>query len=584
MTRVEKSTDGKIVSSVYAACLFALTLGFFAPSSIFFPNRLEFSPTYTEILGYLIPVTAALGLLLTVLLFLLPRRIFSRGVSLMVALSVLLWFQGNVLKWEYGVFDGRDILWGGKVWCGVIDSLVWCLFLCVAMIKPGFFRKRLKTITHALLLVQGISLGFAVSQAPAAEGRLYLKIDRQEKYVFSERKNAVLMVLDTFQTEIFQEIIKEDHDIKHLFRDFIYFRNSLGGYPTTWPAVPLILTGKYYDNSHPFSEFKKEVFGPASLPAILKRRGFRVHLFPFANSIFLRKELASNIIRKQRADPVVFRDVLFIYDIALFRNLPHFLKSLVIRNQQWLLRNLVSMDEQPVRGKKPRRDPRRRLLFFHEMPEQVKVDGKAPTFKFYHLQGVHPPLHLDRECREIPSANDRKHYKNQAVCMLRCVGKWLEVLKKNNIYENTLILIIGDHGPGNWGITDINPVEGQETKLDARSKKLRIVKSGALPLILIKPLSGTSKDGLTVSDRPVSLGDIARTVAVELGIGEQLPGESMFNVPEHGSRERRYFYYKGFNIQSSGYFKEMAEYRVRGFSWHDGAWSGPVGIHASPDQ
>ena len=262
MTKVEKPRESKIIASAYTAFLFSFTLVFFAPSSIFFPNRLEFSSTYFEIIIYLILTAAGMIILLMVSLNLLPERMFPRGVSLMVALSLLLWLQGNILKWNYGIFDGRDILWDGKIWCGVIDTTVWCLFLGIALFKPAIFHNRLRNITYALILIQVISLGYTVSRAPQAEGRLFLKIDTRPKYTFSANKNVIILVLDTFQTDVFQEIINEDESIKRVFRDFVYFRNSLGGYPTTWPSVPLILTGRYYINSRPLSEFKKEVHLP----------------------------------------------------------------------------------------------------------------------------------------------------------------------------------------------------------------------------------------------------------------------------------------------------------------------------------
>ena len=96
------------------------------------------------------------------------------------------------------------------------------------------------------------------------------KIDSSNKFVFSKENNVIILMLDTFQSDVFQEIIVEDESYKDIFEGFIYYRDTLCGFPTTIASAPNFLTGQYFDNSISYPEFlKKAYLSSNSIPMVL---------------------------------------------------------------------------------------------------------------------------------------------------------------------------------------------------------------------------------------------------------------------------------------------------------------------------
>ncbi len=70
----------------------------------------------------------------------------------------------------------------------------------------------------------------------------------------------------------------EDEKYRDMFDGFTYYRNTVGGFSTTYPSVTLILSGKYYDNSVPIKDFIKNTSLNNSIPVVLKQNGFRTSI------------------------------------------------------------------------------------------------------------------------------------------------------------------------------------------------------------------------------------------------------------------------------------------------------------------
>jgi hypothetical protein len=95
--------------------------------------------------------------------------------------------------------------------------------------------------------------------------------------------------------------------------------------------------------------------------------------------------------------------------------------------------------------------------------------------------------------------------------------------------------------------------------------------SFGLPLVLVKPIAATG--AMKVSDAPVSLGDIPRTITSALGMKTAFPGESMLDPRLPPSRLRRVLKYNPDRLRlTNRYFPPLTEYVVSGFSWFDESW------------
>jgi len=115
----------RIFSSFSVTAFLGFALFVFGPSYIYFTNALEFSYTYSEILKYCLFLFFAVVISFSLILATLSNRFFEKGVSLLFAISFLLWVQGNILIWDYGPLDGRFIKWEDLKYYGYIDTMIW---------------------------------------------------------------------------------------------------------------------------------------------------------------------------------------------------------------------------------------------------------------------------------------------------------------------------------------------------------------------------------------------------------------------------------------------------------------------------
>ena len=579
---------------IVIVAFFVTTLLIFGPSSIYLTNTLEFSNTVGDLLITGICLAVLFSLLLFFLLFILRAlgsAFLGKGLSLLFGAAFLIWVQGNFLLWPYGPLDGRDIPWPSLNKYGYIDGGIWIGVLIAAFV---FSSRVLKMAKRACLLLILIQLAYCTvlffGQQEVPSFKKYL-VDARDQFVFSERQNVIILVLDSFQTDVFNEIINDSPDIAKAFDGFSYFRNSLGGFPFSELSVALMLTGRYYDNSLPFERWKKDASTSNSIPRVLKAEDWQVDLFPKVSySVYYSNEIASNFVRGLPLQERLL-DIAYVHDLSLFRCLPHFLKRKIQNNQEWVFKRLY-INHQKKRLRKPARDsstriihserrktPRKRELFspnafqrsqdvkfIDAMLSDSRLDETKRIFKFYHLGVPHIPLILNEDLEYEKMDINRRNFKKYATAGLKLVTMFLERLQRLGIYDNSIIVLVGDHGAGFQGQDFVlQPGMPLEKGADIVTQSSRVT---ALPLILVKPLA--SRGALKISDAPVSLSDIPATVFSNLGLSIKDSGPSMFAIDGTKPRERRFLMYAGRDYYS--YYADMVEYIVTGYSWEDGAW------------
>jgi hypothetical protein len=574
---------------------FVATLTLFLPSTVHLTDSVEFSNTYRFLLLTSLCLGVALALSMFLGLFILKRisqTLLVRSLALLFALTCLVWLQGNFLLWPYGVLDGREIPWKSMSTYGFVDGSIWLAVIVAALVAS---RRVLRVAPRAcalLVAVQLVYCGILIAGKPEVPSFKRYAIDEREKFVFSQQKNVIVLVLDSLATGVFMEVVRQSPAAAKPFDGFTHFRNSLGSFPFTELSVASMLTGRCYDNSMPFEEWKRVAFTSQSLPKVLKSAGWRVDVFPkLSFSLYYSEDIASNLVRglsfRER-----LRDVAPVYDVALFRAVPHFLRRLVYNNQEWVFRRLLERflaDSQPER---PKRDAIPRVLraegsakpptpraryaahaygssdakFVDAALSESTIDTTRPAFKFYHWSGAHVPLTLNEKLRYEPMEVNRPNHIRTATAVLELTGVFLDHLRALGIYENSLIFVVGDHGPGVQGVPFVLQ-PGMRLEAGAGAV-VEPFKTAALPLILVKPFG--AKGPLVVSDAPVSLIDIPATVFASLGMTAETQGVSMFALSETQARRRRFYNYSEQGYYS--YYGDMTEFLIDGYGWQDTSW------------
>ena len=587
---MKQTVTKKIAVSLIVSFYFSLTISLFAPAQIFLTNPNEFSILLPQLLTSTGIIAAIIFIFLSIILILLPWRYFihEKAVVIVVAISFLFWLQGYVLVWNYGPLDGRDIHWNEYSWRGILDGLIWIAVIIVVFVKSTFFYKQTIKVGIAITIFQLITIGFYYFQQHESPSFKDYTLDESNKFTFSKDKNVIILVLDSFQPDAFQEIINTDTSCRNIFDGFTFFRNSLSGHPYTETSTANILTGEFYEGDERFDEHIKKAYLGNSIPKVLLENGYEVDLFPLVQkSIYYDPKVLSNFIKQPPSIVVVQRDVTFLYDLSLFRSCPHYLKKYIYNSQEWLLKqystklglffvkgsvydqelkpdetiNMADTSESAIKYQNI-------MTFVNSMQNEFSVESERPTFKYYHIDIPHWPLVVNDSLKYERMDISRANFLRQSKAALKVAGMFIKKLKESNIYDNSLLFIIADHGAGAQHQSLI-PQDGFPSVL-----KDSVVSSwqkiNAIPLILIK--SFNQRGVLRASNAPVSLSDIRNTIFDELNMEKDVPGFSFFDLKESSHRERRFIAYTSYDHVRDKY-DNLTEWIVNGYSWLIKSWA-----------
>ena len=139
-----------IVTGLLLATALSLNIFLFAPATIYFGNSAEFvTPIGQLISWWALPAIATLLLVITVGMI-LPARAYRHYLIVIASLSLLVWLQGNVLAWNYGLLDGRNIDWDARAWQGWVDGSIWVVVIVTGVV---FCRPLYRPVLQAVGLL-----------------------------------------------------------------------------------------------------------------------------------------------------------------------------------------------------------------------------------------------------------------------------------------------------------------------------------------------------------------------------------------------------------------------------------------------
>ena len=570
----------KIGVLVPPALLIVLNIFLFGPFNIYKGNINEFSVSLASILGsYLVPAPSLFFILIAVGVI-LPVDLHRRYVSVLFVLGVLIWVQGNMLVWKYGLLNGQAIDWTRNLWRGWVDSVLWLILLGGSFF---YYRKIYRVVILAgslLILLQTANVAFDSYQKPRIWDQKALPDYNSlppEICEFSSKQNVIQIVLDGFQSNVFQEIIQDDLPYyRNALEGFTFFRETTGSFPTTRLSVPAFLSGLNYRNNVPMTVFLLSVFQGPNIIRSLYEKGYDIDLIGAVGRVINRTDIAS----KAYEIPIPYNVSLHEYqkansalmiDLVLFRVAPHFLKPFVYNNQSWLVQQLLEQEEYGMTfyGAHSR--------FLDDFIENMDAKRDSPIYKFIHLQNTHPPFVVGPDCEYAGRAllSTLENAKGQDRCALDQVIRLFEKLKEVGLYDNALIVLLADHGIG-LGVEMIDSMPEQ-----SKDTVSSVVVGGALPLLAIKPPQGRGL--LKISEAPVMLTDIPATLSSILNLEAHFPGLSAFEINPVSDRKRKYYYYKWRHEHwQADFFERLDEYVIRGSVFDKASWRKNV-TYFSPD-
>jgi len=541
----------------------------FGPATIYSGNITEFNSSLIDILKYYAVPALIIFIIFVGIGTALSKKYLARYVSLIFAVGVLMWLQGNFLVWKYGLLDGQGIVWSHHTWRGLLDGALWVVVLILAAV----FSKRVSRIAGlvciVLLSLQAVTLIYSAIQNPEIWKEKTLPapvLAPEDIFEFSSEKNVIHIMLDAFQSDLFEEIITTDPGYYNSALDgFTFFREATGAFATTYMSVPASFTGRYYRNHVPMKDFVKRTLNGKSIADTLYENGYDVDLVhtlsmyaqgPYSKLYFIPVAYGEDKRENEKAGSAL------MIDLVLFRASPHFIKKIIYNNQSWIMQGLFrrkgGSEFLPLNHK----------AFLEDLTRKMDVKRNKPVYKFIHLLTTHPPNVMNEDCefagKVLPFT--RPYFLIQDRCALSGMIDFLDRLKSLEIYDSALIILQADTGLG----VPIEKMRNYGPQIKGRCPPNLI--GNALPLLAVKPPH--SSGPLKISNAQVMLSDIPATISSVLSLNEDFPGESVFQVNPEEERERRYYHYKWRSEHwQAEYLPILQEYLINGSVFDGDSWS-----------
>lgn len=541
-----------VSSTLLVASLVPLQLLVIGPLHVYSGNVAEFATSYFQLLPSLMLPALAATLAIAAFLRSLRGRWRDVGFGAVVAVSVLLWIQSSFLKWDYGVFDGRGINWSAAPLDGLVDLLVWAVVLGLGLVFARGIRTIAPLFATAFLVLQLVGGVAEILRNPAhlrkikdaATGRARISDDM---LAYSSKTNILHVILDGLSTDIFMEAVAAD-GLREAFQGFTVFTDNLAVAPHTPFAVPAIFLGQAYAGGETPSAFYTRAMRDGFCGR-LQERGYRVNLVPYISMQDSKHDASFQIPSvyggaERHARAIDRRKLL---TTSLFVNSPHAAKRFLYNDGNW-------------RFQSPTRSARgiaafEAINFLRDYTARLHVGKPQPAYHFVHLMTPHPPFVTlaDGTYAGKVLPNTRESLLNQTRAIVGAFLELLAGLESLGLYDNTFILLQGDHG------SLIPPrVQG----VDVPTVQPRIA-----ALLAVKPIG--ARGHVRTSEAPSSTLDSRATLMAAAGIADSTEGTDVLTLGvDATARVRKYAVYSGRGDDASA-----ALYHVRGRGIESNAWN-----------
>ena len=499
-------TAGNILLCFFAA----FGVCFFTPMDIFFANADDIAFPFKPLAIVMGIVTLAVFAVLFLMCTLIKGRANKVFRAILFGAALAFYIQGNFLAINMGQLDGTK--YEMPVWKAALNIVIWLAILAVPFIFlikfPNIFDKVVSYVPGAIIVIQIVAL----------VASFYLNVNNfsnesleevfhgddtrwihtvKDLDVYSENHNFIVIVADMYDSFYFDNAVAEEPDTVSEFDGFTYYTNTVGRFTITDPSIAYILSGSEeneYSNRTLFNilaeNYRANYYSDPNIPP---------------SSVLA--EYSDNIVRKKITLGETYGYAKGIYKISFFRCMPEVLKPLF-----WSSGNLekeldsktvkrMIIDGYPVYSYFIRE-------FYDEMPRELQtVDEKV--FKFMYMLGIHYPRTVTRDLEVVPESADISPAET-AIAVNKILNEYLKMLKDNDMYDNSDIIIMADHG-----ISDHNK----------------------FPMLMYKPAHQT-ETGIKISNAPISYEEMFPTLVMLAG-GEP-NGRTIFDIAEDEERVRHF--------------------------------------------
>lgn len=369
----------------------------------------------------------------------------------------------------------------------VLRSVIYAFMFGLSCVTAFFSVSATKTVI-------GADLGQSEKRVDAS------MVPEQVKnmFIFSKSgENVVVVMLDMFTGGNMREIISRNPEVLDELDGFIYYPDTVtAGSSTVFGKMPILggershpleinkITGVSIEEKHNkyWGEFlatlqsrnfdvsilEHEFMKPDILSQYLIRPANLLNKYLLWSGVvdYWKRESKSNV---RKAEIQSSRK--FLTMIGLFKVLPRFKKKVIYKDGGW--RNSLNMNGAAYYG------TLKKWANLDSFGYLSSVSGSVKNqFKFFVNELTHVPWGMDENCqpcnehtwsegkyRDPKTGLWEAHYRTE-MCAIKSLIRWLGWMKNNNVYDNTQIIIVSDHG--RWDSTELSGMWSGTGVFDSR--------------------------------------------------------------------------------------------------------------------
>jgi len=441
-----------LAALINASLIFTVII--FGPLEMFAGSRVELPFDLVDFLPSLALFAVGLFVVLTGALALLRGRLYNTVLCIITGLLLACYIQALFFNGIIGELTGDSIPWHEYGTATLVNLGIWIAIvvgvLVVHFLSPKAWQYVTVFVGSLIIATQMVGL-LSVSEEltkvrPLGERSLVLTSEGMLE--LSSQKNIVVFLLDTLDGHLINDVRKIEPHFFDELEGFTEFDDNITRYIVTMPSVAYSFTGMKLEDDLPISDadFLNRAFDQRIFIDDLVTAGWNTKLYlsegyDYASKVLLQGR-ASNLRDTSQHKGTSIQNlgssftlikrltVLSMYRHAPIGLKPAFWMSSAEVSQAMINRHSFTSDYQ--------KDFMNDLL-----TEGLSADIAEPVFVYLHLDGPHRPHYLDASGFSVEGNTDLV-VETQGCFSI--IYEYIRQLKELGIYDDTCIIITGDHG------------------------------------------------------------------------------------------------------------------------------------------
>ena len=363
--------------------------------------------------------------------------IYKVTIAISFILVVFTYIQGVYLVGNLPALDGTTIEWDTYTKDKIISAIVLIVIVVAEIVGIIKFKinKTIKVNCFILCAVFVMLLTSFVSSItkPDFYKEKTIAVSTSENINnISSDKNFIILLADAIDSIEFSKI----NDDTSIFEDFTYFPDTVSGYTFTRDSIPFILSGIWNKNEMEFSDYSTKAFNESPILNRLKDQDYQLNLYEDEITWYSRKseEVDNMLIYNDKVDSKAFFKQLIKY--IGFKYLPFQFKEYShIEDADFDLCKMES-ETKTYNWVNP--------VVYENIKENEleKIDQKY--FQYIHIEGAHVPFNNSEDVEIIPE--EEGDYDKKLKATAKVIDEYIKRLKDAGTYDNSVIVVLADHG------------------------------------------------------------------------------------------------------------------------------------------